>query len=363
MEARAAQKHLGEVPVTDVESETPPEPDAATSRLGQDPAGLWDDFDAAVHNAEERASRLETGSPVEQLATETRADAEGEQSSDSDSSSSTSASDTQGTGDSSASDDDEEEASEVPDGGESTSRPEEESDESEEEDGEVTLGGQSPGHDDGGLDDTTILVEVIDDQTQSPVNADNEVPETSGDEEQDVVVDSAEMVVAHETVQSAVVEALGDVLHSTEAEINHVDLTAVTEIAEGTAEEPTAIQEVMAEPVTSVSTTMDVVTSQESTNTDLGEQQDTLAAGVAVTSSARKVMSSGIPAETVKIPVMRTANRKTVQASSTVMTAAPVVSNSIEGTTESNANLDDTTAASLVATSATSSATSTTNVR
>ena len=46
-----------------------PTPDAATSRLGQDPPGLWDDLDAAGQDAEERASRLETGSPIEQLAT------------------------------------------------------------------------------------------------------------------------------------------------------------------------------------------------------------------------------------------------------------------------------------------------------
>ena len=63
----------------------------------------------------------------------------------------------------------------MPDDGDSTSKPDAGSDESEGGEDEVILGGGNPDHDDGSLDDTTIIAEAID-STQSPVNAGDEIP-------------------------------------------------------------------------------------------------------------------------------------------------------------------------------------------
>ena len=140
----------------------------------------------------------------------------------------------------------------------------------------------------------------------------------------------------------------------------------MTEIAEGTAAELTALQGAMAEPIDSVAGNMEVEPVREATLTDLGEQRDALAAGVTVTSAppvATQVTSSEIPAKSVKKPAKKIADCKTVQSSSTLMTAAPVITSSVKKTAKSDAIPESKTAASLVATSAINSATSTATVR
>ena len=70
-------------------------------------------------------------------------------------------------------------------------------------------------------------------------------PKLMKPEMRNVVVDSPEVIVAHGTVESAVQKALTDVVESAGTGASSVSLVSVTEIAEGTVAELTALQGTM----------------------------------------------------------------------------------------------------------------------